>query len=57
MPSRTRRKATTTSAIGCLRSGVPARSAALVDAVLFLEPFPYITGQVLHVDSAQIAGY
>ena len=50
-------KAATTSAIGCLRSGVSARSAALVDAVLLVEPFPYITGQTLHVDSGQIAGY
>jgi NAD(P)-dependent dehydrogenase (short-subunit alcohol dehydrogenase family) len=29
----------------------------VVDAILFLESSPYITGEVLHVDGGQIAGH
>ena len=29
----------------------------VVDAILFLESAPYITGEILHVDGGQIAGY
>jgi NAD(P)-dependent dehydrogenase (short-subunit alcohol dehydrogenase family) len=29
----------------------------VVDAILFLESSPYITGEILHVDGAQIAGH
>ena len=28
----------------------------VVDAVLFLESSPYITGEILHIDGGQIAG-
>jgi NAD(P)-dependent dehydrogenase (short-subunit alcohol dehydrogenase family) len=28
----------------------------VVDAILFLESSPYITGEILHVDGGQIAG-
>ena len=31
--------------------------ADVVDAILFLESSPYITGEVLHVDGGQIAGH
>ena len=31
--------------------------AEVVDAILFLESSPYITGEVLHVDGGQIAGH
>jgi hypothetical protein len=29
----------------------------VVDAVLFLEWLPYITGEILHIDGGQIAGH
>jgi NAD(P)-dependent dehydrogenase (short-subunit alcohol dehydrogenase family) len=29
----------------------------VVDAILFLESAPYITGEILHVDGGQIAGH
>ena len=29
----------------------------VVDAVLFLESSPYITGEILHIDGGQIAGH
>jgi NAD(P)-dependent dehydrogenase (short-subunit alcohol dehydrogenase family) len=29
----------------------------IVDAILFLESSPYITGEILHVDGGQIAGH
>ena len=37
----------------------PVRALArdVVDAILFLESAPYITGEVLHVDGGQIAGH
>ena len=28
----------------------------VVDAILFLESSPYITGEILHIDGGQIAG-
>jgi len=28
-----------------------------VDAVLFLESSPYITGEILHIDGGQTAGH
>jgi NAD(P)-dependent dehydrogenase (short-subunit alcohol dehydrogenase family) len=28
-----------------------------VDAILFLESSPYITGEILHVDGGQTAGH
>jgi NAD(P)-dependent dehydrogenase (short-subunit alcohol dehydrogenase family) len=31
--------------------------ADVVDAILFLESSPYITGEILHVDGGQIAGH
>ncbi len=29
----------------------------MVDAILFLESSPYITGEILHVDGGQTAGH
>jgi NAD(P)-dependent dehydrogenase (short-subunit alcohol dehydrogenase family) len=29
----------------------------VVDAVLFLEASPYITGEILHIDGGQTAGH
>jgi NAD(P)-dependent dehydrogenase (short-subunit alcohol dehydrogenase family) len=29
----------------------------VVDAILFLESSPYVTGEVLHVDGGQVAGH
>ncbi len=29
----------------------------IVDAILYLESAPYVTGEVLHVDSGQVAGH
>ena len=31
--------------------------ADVVDAILFLESSPYITGEILHVDGGQVAGH
>lgn len=33
------------------------RGWAVVDAIMFLESSPYITGEILHVDGGQIAGH
>jgi NAD(P)-dependent dehydrogenase (short-subunit alcohol dehydrogenase family) len=33
------------------------RVGDVVDAILFLESSPYITGEILHVDGGQIAGH
>ena len=37
--------------------GHPGQVSDVVDAVLFLESSPYITGEILHVDGGQIAGH
>jgi NAD(P)-dependent dehydrogenase (short-subunit alcohol dehydrogenase family) len=37
--------------------GRPGQVSDVVDAVLFLESSPYITGEILHVDGGQIAGH
>ena len=37
--------------------GRVGRIADMVDAILFLESSPYITGEILHVDGGQTAGY
>jgi NAD(P)-dependent dehydrogenase (short-subunit alcohol dehydrogenase family) len=37
--------------------GRAGQVADVVDAILFLESSPYITGEVLHVDGGQIAGH
>jgi NAD(P)-dependent dehydrogenase (short-subunit alcohol dehydrogenase family) len=29
----------------------------VVDAILFLESSPYITGEILHIDGGKIAGH
>jgi NAD(P)-dependent dehydrogenase (short-subunit alcohol dehydrogenase family) len=29
----------------------------VVDGVLFLESSPFITGEILHIDGGQVAGY
>jgi NAD(P)-dependent dehydrogenase (short-subunit alcohol dehydrogenase family) len=36
--------------------GHPGQVSDVVDAVLFLESSPYVTGEILHVDGGQIAG-
>jgi hypothetical protein len=40
----------------CARLG-SARSAHVADGVLFLDAYPYVTGEILHIDSGQIAGH
>ena len=37
--------------------GRVGRVSDVVDAVLFLESSPYITGEILHIDGGQTAGY
>ena len=37
--------------------GHPGQVSDVVNAVLFLESSPYITGEILHVDGGQIAGH
>jgi len=37
--------------------GRPGQVSDIVDGVLFLESSPYITGEILHIDGGQIAGY
>jgi NAD(P)-dependent dehydrogenase (short-subunit alcohol dehydrogenase family) len=37
--------------------GRPGQVSDVVDAVLFLESSPYITGEILHIDGGQIAGH
>jgi NAD(P)-dependent dehydrogenase (short-subunit alcohol dehydrogenase family) len=37
--------------------GRPGRIGDVVDAILFLEAAPYITGEILHVDGGQGAGH
>ena len=37
--------------------GHPGQVSDVVDAILFLESSPYITGEILHVDGGQIAGH
>jgi NAD(P)-dependent dehydrogenase (short-subunit alcohol dehydrogenase family) len=37
--------------------GRAGQVADVVDAILFLEASPYITGEILHVDGGQTAGY
>jgi NAD(P)-dependent dehydrogenase (short-subunit alcohol dehydrogenase family) len=37
--------------------GRPGQVADVVDAILFLEASPYITGEILHVDGGQTAGH
>ena len=37
--------------------GRVGRVSDVVDAVLFLESSPYITGEILHIDGGQIAGH
>jgi NAD(P)-dependent dehydrogenase (short-subunit alcohol dehydrogenase family) len=37
--------------------GRPGQVSDVVDAILFLESSPYITGEILHVDGGQIAGH
>ena len=41
----------------CTRSGGWARSSDIVDAVLYLENAPFVTGEILHVDGGQSAGH
>ena len=36
--------------------GRPGRAGGVVDGVLFLESLCHITGEILHIDSGQIAG-
>ena len=42
---------------GQLPLGRPGQVSDVVDAVLFLESSPYITGEILHIDSGQSAGH
>jgi len=42
---------------GQLPLGRPAQVSDVVDAVLFLESSPYITGEILHIDGGQSAGH
>ena len=42
---------------GQLPLGRPGQVSDVVDAVLFLESSPYITGEILHVDGGQTAGH
>ena len=42
---------------GQLPLGRPGQVSDVVDAVLFLESSPYITGEILHVDGGQSAGH
>ncbi len=37
--------------------GRPGQVSDVVDGVLFLESSPYITGEILHIDGGQSAGY
>jgi NAD(P)-dependent dehydrogenase (short-subunit alcohol dehydrogenase family) len=37
--------------------GRPGQVSDVVDAVLFLEASPYITGEILHIDGGQTAGH
>jgi NAD(P)-dependent dehydrogenase (short-subunit alcohol dehydrogenase family) len=37
--------------------GRPGQVSDVVDAVLFLESSPYITGEILHIDGGQTAGH
>jgi NAD(P)-dependent dehydrogenase (short-subunit alcohol dehydrogenase family) len=37
--------------------GRPGQISDVVDAVLFLESSPFITGEILHIDGVQITGY
>jgi len=42
---------------GQLPLGRPGQVSDVVDAVLFLESSPYITGEILHIDGGQSAGH
>ena len=42
---------------GQLPLGRPGQVSDVVDAVLFLETSPYITGEILHIDGGQSAGH
>ena len=37
--------------------GRPGQISDVVDAILFLESAPYVTGEILHVDGGQSAGH
>ena len=42
---------------GQRRSWRAGRISDVVEAILFLESSPYITGEILHIDGGQIAGH
>ncbi len=42
---------------GFPRSARVGQVSNVVDAILFLESSPYITGEILHVDGGQTAGH
>jgi NAD(P)-dependent dehydrogenase (short-subunit alcohol dehydrogenase family) len=42
---------------GLLPMGRMGEASDIVDAVLYLESAPFVTGETLHVDGGQVAGH